>query len=319
MLRTRVCDVFGIRVPIVNAPMAIAARGELAAAVSGAGGLGLIGAMRHDAEWLRAQIRMVRNRTDRPFGVCFVTHWLSNIPELYETALEERVPVVMHSFVDPAPYVPAAKKAGAKVICQVQTIEGALKAAEANVDAIVAQGTEAGGHTGLVSTLTLVRHVVRAVSPLPVIAAGGIADGRSMAAALSLGAQGALIGTAFLASPESGYTPNQKRRILHMSSSDTILTRVFEIARGDVWPDHVAGRADRNAFVDKWHGREEQLRSRLQEAAAELTAAIADDDVSKAPVWAGTGVGLVTDTTAAGDIVRRIASQAERDLRDFQV
>lgn len=299
--------------------MAIAARGELAAAVSEAGGLGLIGAMRHDAEWLQAQIRMVRERTDRPFGVGFITHWLSDTPELYETALGEHVPVVMHSFVDPAPYMPAAKKAGAKVICQVQTVEGAIRASEARVDAIVAQGMQAGGHTGLVSTLTLVPEVVRAVSSLPVIAAGGIADGRAMAAALSLGAQGALIGTAFLASPESGYTPNQKRRILYMNSSDTVLTRVFEIARGDKWPDDIAGRADRNAFVDKWHGREEQLRSRLQEAAAELAAAIVDDDVGIAPVWAGTGVGLVTDTTAAGDIVRRIASEAERDLRDFQV
>jgi nitronate monooxygenase len=319
MLHTRVCDVFGIQIPIVNAPMAIAAGGELAAAVSGAGGLGLIGAMRHDAHWLQAQIRMVRERTDRPFGVGFVTHWLPDTPELYETALEERVPVIMHSFVDPAPYMPAAKKAGAKVICQVQTVEGAVKAAQAQVDAIVAQGTQAGGHTGLVSTMTLVPAVVRAVSPLPVIAAGGIADGRTMAATLALGAQGALIGTAFLASPESGYTPNQKRRILHMNSSDTVLTRVFEIARGDEWPDDIAGRADRNAFVDRWHGREEQLRSRLQEAAEALAAAIVDDDVSTAPVWAGTGVGLVNDTGSAGDIVRRIASEAERDLRDFQV
>ena len=296
--------------------MAGAANGNLAAAVSNAGGLGLIGAMAYESDALREQIRMVRERTDRPFGVGFVTHWLPEMPELYDVALEERVPVIAHSFVDPSPYMDAAKKAGAKVICQIQTVEGALTAAAAGVDAIVAQGTEAGGHTGSNSTLTLLPEVVRAVAPLPVIAAGGIADGRAMAAALMLGAEGVWMGTAFLASPQSAYRPNQKRRILEMTAADTILTNVFDIARGNPWPDHIVGRAARTDFVDRWHGREENLKTRQDEAAAELNAAVGDDDVNIAPVWAGTGVGLVTGSTDAGEVVQKISSDAERILRE---
>ncbi len=315
MIHTRICDLFGIENPIVSAPMAGGAGGELAAAVSEAGGLGLIGAMGRDAAWLKSQIRLVRERTRRPFGVGFVTHWLPETPELYEVALSERVAVVSHSFVDPSPYMPAAIEAGVKVICQVQSVEAALCAAAAHVDAIVAQGTEAGGHTGSISTWTLVPQVSSAVAPLPVIAAGGIADGRGLAAALMLGAEGAWIGTAFLASPESLYSPNQKRRILEMTSADTILTRVFDIARGNPWPAHIAGRAARNAFSDRWHGREAELGTVAAEAVAELDAAVRGDDVTRRPVWAGEGVSFVSATRSAGDVVRDIVDEAERVMR----
>lgn len=315
MLHTRICDLFGIEKPIVSAPMAGGAGGELAAAVSEAGGLGFIAAMGHDAGWLKAQIRLVRERTSRPFGVGFITHWLPEMSELYEVALSERVPVISHSFVDPSPYMPAALAAGAKVICQVQSVEAALCAAAAGVDAIVAQGTEAGGHTGTISVMTLVPQVASAVAPLPVIAAGGIADGRALAAALMLGAEGVWVGTAFLASPESLYSQNQKRRILEMSSADTVLTRVFDIARGNPWPARIAGRAARNAFSDRWHGREAELEAVAAEAVAELDAAVRGDDVSRRPVWAGEGVGLVSSTRSAGDVVRGIVDEAERVMR----
>src|ERR1700674_161996 len=316
MLHTRICDLFGIEKPIVSAPMAGAAGGELAAAVSEAGGLGLIAAMGHEASWLKAQIRRVRERTSRPFGVGFVTHWLPEMPELYEVALSDRVPVISHSFIDPSPYMSAALAAGAKVICQVQSVEGALCASAAGVAAIVAQGAEAGGHTGSISMMALVPVVASAVAPLPVIAAGGIADGRALAAALMLGAEGAWIGTAFLASPESLYSPNQKRRILEMSAADTILTRVFDIARGNPWPAHIAGRAARNAFSDRWHGREAELGAAAAEAVADLDAAVRADDVSRRPVWAGEGVGPVSTTRGAGDLVRDIVGEAERVMRE---
>lgn len=315
MLPTRICDLFGIQTPIVNAPMASIAGGELAAAVSEAGGLGLIGAMGNTPDSLREQIRLARERTSRPLGVGFITHWLPEAADLYEVVLKERVAVIAHSFVDPAPYVPAAKEAGAKIICQVQTVEGALRALEAGVDAIVAQGTEAGGHTGPISMAVLLPQVVAAVSPLPVIAAGGIADGRGAAAAFALGAEGVWIGTAFLASPESGYSPVRKRRILEMSASDTIRTRVFDIAMGDPWPEHIAGRASRNAFSDQWYGREEELKGST-EAAALMEAAMKNEDISIKPVWAGEGVGLVTTTKSAGDIVHDITAEANRILRD---
>jgi nitronate monooxygenase len=316
MIRTRVCDVFGIGVPILNAPMASAAGGELAAAVSAAGGLGFIGAMGHDAGWLRAQIRLVRERTDKPFGVGFISYRLPQLPELFEVTIDERVPVIAHSFADPAPYMPAARRAGVKVIAQVQNVAGALEAARADVDAIVAQGAEAGGHTGFNSVLSLVPDVVAAVAPLPVIAAGGIAGGETLAAAFMLGAEGAWLGTAFLASPESLYSENKKQRILEISAADTVLTRVFDLGRGEPWPEHIAARAARNAFVDKWHGREDQIREDRREAGAELAAGLRADDIDTAPVWAGTGVGQVVDQASASEIVRRIAAQAENVLRE---
>lgn len=316
MLHTRLCDLLEIETPILNAPMGGgSAGGALAAAVSEAGGLGLIGAMsRGGADWLRAQIRLARERTRRPFGVGFISHWIEAMPELYAIALEERVPVITHSFMDPAPYMAAARDAKAKVICQVQNIEGALQAARAGADVVVAQGTEAGGHTGTISTMPLVPHVVDAVAPIPVIAAGGIADGRGLAAALMLGAEGVWMGTAFLASPESGYSPNQKRRILETGLSDTILTQVFDIARGMPWPEWIAGRAARNAFTDRWHGREEALRGRAEDAAAEMESAEASDDADTRAVWAGESVAMVEAVEHAGEIVRRVAAEAERVL-----
>jgi nitronate monooxygenase len=316
MIRTRVCDLFGIDVPILNAPMASAAGGELAAAVSAAGGLGFIGAMGHDAAWLRLQIRLVRERTDKPFGVGYISHRLPQLPDLYEVAIEERVPVIAHSFADPAPFMAAARGAGVKVIAQVQNVAGAREAARAGVDAIVAQGAEAGGHTGFVSVLSLVPDVVATVAPLPVIAAGGIASGETLAAAFMLGAEGAWLGTAFLASPESMYSANKKQRIIEISAADTVLTRVFDLGRGEPWPEHIAARAARNAFVDKWEGREDQIRADRQEAGAELAAGVSTDDVTTAPVWAGTGVGQVVDRASASEVVRRIAAQAEDVMRE---
>jgi nitronate monooxygenase len=315
MIRTRLCDVFGIDVPILNAPMASAAGGELAAAVSAAGGLGFIGAMGHDAGWLRTQIRLVRERTGKPFGVGYISYRLPQQPELFEVAIDERVPVIAHSFADPAPYMAAARRAGVKVIAQVQNVAGALEAARAGVDAVVAQGAEAGGHTGFISVLSLVPDVVAAVAPLPVIAAGGIASGETLAAAFMLGADGAWLGTAFLASPESMYSANKKQRILEISASDTVLTRVFDLAKGEPWPEHIAGRAARNAFVEKWQGHEDELKTDRREAGAELAAGVSADEVATAPVWAGTGVGQVVDRASASEVVRRIAARAEEVLR----
>lgn len=317
MLRTRLQAVLGIDVPILNAPMGGGpANGELAAAVSAAGGLGMIGGMAQGRDWLRAQIRIVRQRTERPFGVGFISHWLPEFPDLYQIALEEWVPVVAHSFADPAPYMDAARAAGAKVICQVRGIEEARQAARAGVDVIVAQGGEAGGHTGTIATLPLVPQIVDAVAPIPVIAAGGIADGRGLAAVLMLGAEGAWLGTAFLAASEAGISANRRKRVLAAQSSDTLYTSVFDIADGRPWPAGVAGRVVRNRFSERWHGHEQELRERRQEAQAELVAAWQADDAEVAAVWAGEAAGLVHRVEPAAAIVRRIVEEAERTLRD---
>ena len=261
-LRTRLCDLFGVEHPVLNAPMGGGdAPARLAAAVSEAGGLGLIGGTTiGGAEWLVAQIREARELTDRPFGVGFISH-LPNTAELMAVALREGVRIIAHSFADPAPFVDAAHDAGALVLCQVRTVDAARRAASAGVDVVTAQGTEAGGHTGLISTLPLVPAVVDAVAPLPVIAAGGIADGRGIAAALMLGAEGVWIGTRFLATRECGVSDAYKARVVAATGDDTVLTDVFDIAIGMPWPDGVSGRAIRNQFVERWENRDDELRT----------------------------------------------------------
>jgi nitronate monooxygenase len=317
MLQTRLCGLLGIEIPILNAPMGGgAANGELAAAVSMAGGLGLIGAVSNGGpDWLREQIRIVRGRTDRPFGVGFISHWLPRSPELYQVALDERVPVIAHSFTDPAPYMEAARAIGATVLCQVRSLAGAAEAQRAGVDVVVAQGAESGGHTGAIGIMAILPQVVDAVAPLPVIAAGAVADGRGLAAALMLGAEGAWLGTAFLACPESGYRDDQKQRVLAIAAGDTVLTRSFDIAGGSPWPDDVAGRVARNAFSDRWAGHEDELRQRLAEVQPEYRERSLAGDPATAPTWAGDGAGLVRRAEPAGEVVRRIAAEAEAVLR----
>ncbi len=230
-LRTRCTTLFGVEHPILNAPMGGGdAPAALAAAVSEAGGLGMIGGSSlGGAAWLREQIRGVRTRTGKPFGVGFVSHF-PGAGELMRVALDEGVRIVAHSFADPTPFVDEAHRAGALVICQVRTVEDARQAAGAGVDVVTAQGTEAGGHTGEVSTLPLVPAVIDAVAPLPVIAAGGIADGRGIAAALVLGADAVWLGTRFLATPEAGVPAGYKDRVLGAGTGDTIFSEVFDLA-----------------------------------------------------------------------------------------
>ena len=181
---------------------------------------------------------------------------------------------------------------------------------------IVAQGSEAGGHTGRISTLALIPLVVDAVAPLPVIAAGGIGDGRGLAAALMLGAEGAWLGTAFLCSPESGYSPAQKQRVLDIGPNDTVLSESFDIFAKNVWPQGVVARAARNEISDRWHGHEEELRSQIDTVRAQYEEALKRRALSVDPVWAGASAGMVTRSEPAGEIVRRIADEAQRIIAE---
>jgi nitronate monooxygenase len=228
VLNTRVCGLFGIEHPVLNAPMGGGdAPAELAAAVANAGGLGLIGGTTiGGVDWLVDQIRRARDLTDRPFGVGVISH-LPGAAELMAAALDEGVRIIAHSFADPTPFVGAAHDAGAKVVCQVRSVTEARRAADAGVDAITAQGTEAGGHTGRIATFALVPQVIDAVSPRPVVAAGGIADGRGLAAALALGAIGVWCGTAFLVANEANQPETQKQRVLAAGDEDTKVTRLY--------------------------------------------------------------------------------------------
>jgi nitronate monooxygenase len=311
VLHTRLCDLFGIDHPVLNAPMGGGdAPALLAAAVSEAGGLGLIGGTTMGgAEWLVAQIRLARDLTDRPFGVGFISH-LPNAAELMNVALHEGVRIIAHSFADPAPFVDAAHAAGAIVLCQVRTVDDARRAASAGVDVVTAQGTEAGGHTGRVSTLPLLPAVVDAVAPVPVIGAGGIADGRGIAAALMLGAEGVWLGTRFLATNECGTSDAYKARVVGADGADTVLTDVFDIAVGMPWPEEVSGRAIRNQFVERWEGREDELRTWAIEHRDEYRSLGADAEIAEKAIWAGEAASFVTGLEFAGDVVRDLVADA---------
>ena len=315
MIHTNLCDLLGITHPVISAPMTGTATAALAAAVSNAGGFGLIGGSGGDANWLRAQIRAARALTDKPFGIGFVSIY-PGLDALVQVALAERVAAIAHSFLDPPPYVAAAHAAGITVIAQVQSVAQAVAAARAGVDAIAAQGTEAGGHTGTQSaTMPLVPAVVDAVGSVPVIAAGGIADGRGLTAALMLGAGGVWMGTRFLASREWAGDAWGQARVIAAGTDDTALTRVYDLAMGRPFPPAYPARAIRNDFITAWHDRDAEIIARSAALRAEVQRAEQAGDAEIAEVLAGNAAGLIHAVEPAGDIVRRIVAEAEAILR----
>lgn len=314
-MRTPICDLLGIEHPVGNAGMAGTAGAALAAAVAQAGGLGGLGGISRDgAEHLRAEIRRVREATDRPFSVNLWVHVMEVAPAFLQVALEERVPSITFSFGDAAPYVARAHDAGVLVLLQVQTVAGAKQAVAAGVDAIIAQGGEAGGHTGGVATMALVPQVVDLAGGTPVIAAGGIADGRGLAAALALGAQAAILGTRFVLAEEA--TPSafeHRERIMAATADDTVFTDVFDIVDGMQWPQGIHGRTINTAFAQEWHGRESELRAQREAILAESgKRGWAPERAQSA--YAGQSAGLVRAVQPAADIVREILREAESVL-----
>lgn len=315
MIHTRICDLFGIDHPIISAPMAGTATAELAAAVSEAGGLGLIGGTTgNNPDWLREQIRLVRERTQKPFGVGFISS-VPGLDKLVQVAIEERVPVITHSFADPSPYVAAAHAAGIKVVAQVQKVSHAKTAALAGVDVIAAQGTEAGGHTGYSGTLPFVPAVIDAVGAIPVIAAGGIADGRGLAAVLMLGAEGAWLGSRFVASHEAIDPDWKKQRAVQASADDTILTKVYDLIADAPFPKDIGDRVLRNRFTSEWHGHDQEVLARREELQEQWNTADQASDPNVSRVQVGNATGLIRNVEPAGDIVRRIVAEAEAILR----
>jgi nitronate monooxygenase len=314
-MRTRLCDLLAIDHPILNAPMGMVAGAGLAAAVSAGGGLGLIGGAFRDPDGVRAELRAAKDLTDRPVGIGFISH-LDETADLAAAALAEGVRVIAHSFADPTPFVAPAHDAGALVLCQVRTVAEAERAAAAGVDVIVAQGTEAGGHTGRVSTLPLVPAVIDAVAPLPVVAAGGIGDARGIAAALVLGAEGVWLGTRFEATPEALVSRDFRQRIVAAGTDDTVLTETFDLAIRMPWPDGIAIRALRNRFTDEWHGREDAVRAWPPERADEYRSGdyLFSRDYGATP--AGESVGVVRGVEPAADLVRRLAAETTAILRE---
>lgn len=315
MITTPLCTLLGIERPIFNASMAGTATGELAAAVSNAGGFGMIGGTnRGGVPWLREQIRIARSLTSRPFGVGFISAF-PDTAELAQAALDEGVAAINHSFADPTPYIAATHEAGAKVFNQVQTLAQAIRAARAGVDLIISQGGEAGGHAGALGTLALLPAVVDVVAPIPVVAAGGIADGRGLAAALLLGAQGAWMGTRFVASKEWGGPAWEQAAVLAASSDDTVQTRLYDLIGERPFPAENPDRMIRNAFIERWSGREAEIPAHREELKAEIASGDERADLSVAGVSAGVVSGLIKTAEPAGEIVRRITQEAEDLLR----
>ncbi|MCC6474768.1 MAG: nitronate monooxygenase [Burkholderiales bacterium] len=313
MIVTALTEMFRLRHPIILGPMGAVSGGRLAAAVSNAGGLGLVGGGYGDPDWLRRELSLASEQARGAWGVGLITWSIDR--RVLDLALGYRPGAFMLSFGDPRPHAPAIKAAGCKLICQVQDLEQARVACAAGADLIVAEGTEAGGHGGSRATLPLVPAVVDAVAPTPVVAAGGIADGRGLAAALMLGAHGALIGTRFYASAEALGHDEAKRRIAAAHGEETARTRVFDIVRGYDWPPAFPGRALRNRFLEKWDGRESDLASALQTEREAYQAAARAGDHDTAVVWAGEAVDLIGSVESAGTLVARIGAQAEARLR----
>jgi len=315
MITTPLCTLLGIEHPIFNASMAGTATGALAAAVSNAGGFGMIGGTNTaGAPWLREQIRIARSQTSRGFGVGFISPF-ADTEELVRVALEERVAAINHSFVDPTPFVAPAHAAGVKVFAQVQTLQQAVVAARAGVDVIIAQGGEAGGHGGGIGSFALLPAIVDAVAPVPVVAAGGIADGRGLAAALLLGAQGAWMGTRFVTSHEWGGQPWEQTAVLAATVDDTVQTRLYDLIKNRPFSADNPDRMLRNPYIDRWQGREAEIPAQREALQREVAAAQDRSDPAIVGVSAGVSAGLISATRPAGEIVQSIVREAEALLR----
>lgn len=312
-LSTAFTKLFGVRHPIALAPMGGSAGGELAAAVSRGGGLGLLGSGNGDADWLAREVPIVAKGTTGPWGVGLWT-WAIDVGAV-ERVLEHGPRAVMLSFGDPSPFAERIRRAGAALILQVTDLEEARQAVDLGADFIVAQGTESGGHGSRRgrSTLPFVPLVVDLAAPVPVLAAGGIGDGRGVAAALALGAAGAVIGTRFQATAEAVVHPSITTAIVEGRGQDTERNRVLDIARGSQWPSRYTARTLGHRYLDQWRGREAELAADPQAQRA-YQDDVARGEVPPLPVWAGEAVDLITDLPHAADLVTTLAAQAEDAL-----
>ncbi|HYN89009.1 MAG TPA: nitronate monooxygenase [Ardenticatenaceae bacterium] len=317
MIHTTACDVLGILHPIVQAGMAGPkhTNAELVAAVSNAGGLGILGCLERPADQAVAEIRRIRALTDRPFGVNFVLHQRDDAA--FDACLAERVPVFSFFRGDPAESVARAREAGARTIYQVTTVAEAIDACAMGVDVLVAQGHEAGGHMGPLPLFGFLPEVVAVAGARPVLAAGGIVDGRGLAAALCLGAAGVLMGTRFLATPESPASAIHKQALLSASGPvATVASGIFDVLWESDWPG-VQARALRNRLTARWVGREGELRAHLAEAQAALQQAQEAGNPEEMILLAGMGAGCIQDLKPAGQVVHDIIAEAAQILHDW--
>ncbi|HZA54181.1 MAG TPA: nitronate monooxygenase [Candidatus Udaeobacter sp.] len=316
MIYTPICDLLGIVHPIVLGGMGTATSAPLVAAVSNAGGFGTLGTSAFNAAQLENEIASINERTEKPFGI---NHLLFQIQEeMFAVTLRAHPRVAAFAWArkdqDLREYFQRAHDAGSKVMYMAGEVPEALRAAEAGADVIVAQGTEAGGHVVWIASLPLVPMMVKAVAPLPVLSAGGIADGRGLAAALALGAEGVLLGTRFMATPEAPIHPNFKQAIVKSDGHDTVLTEIPDLASQRVWPGAMS-RAQRNPFIERWAGREWALRQNAREVGKQVAAARAAGDVDNASLSFGQDAGLIDCVKSVREVVQDLVAEAEEIIQ----
>lgn len=288
--------------------MARIAGGALAAAVTKAGGLGFVGGGYGDLAWIGTQLAIAGTAR---VGIGLITWRLDEEPDLLASALALAPRALWLSYGDPTPYIDRIRTAGAVAVCQVLAVDDARHAVAAGAQVIVIQGSEAGGHgragRGL---LTLIPAVVDAVGPVPVVAAGGIGDGRQLAACWALGAAGIVLGTRLYATPEALDADHAKQRLVDAGGDDTLHTTVFDLLRGPTWPPGYTGRAIANHSTDTWHGREHDLSAVLPAERERYQTAADAGDLDARVLWAGEGVDLIHDVIPAAEIVAHIHDDA---------
>jgi len=316
MIKTLLTTGWGCTYPILNASMTPAATGLLARTVTGAGGFGMIGVNETwTGEDIRRECAIARqNDASLRFGIGFFGWALERSPDLLEVAIEQRPFLISISFIDVAPYAKQVHGAGIVLAAQVQTGRDARAALDGGVDVLIAQGTEAGGHTGDVSTLTMLQIALN-ITDKPVLAAGGIATAQGLAGVLAAGAAGAWIGTPFLVTKEANVTDAARERILAADETQTVLTALFDTLQGFPWPERFKGRALRNELTERWHGHEADAVADPDLIAA-LRAAKANDDFRIANIYAGQSAGLISARCSAADVVTGLGLGAERVLRE---
>jgi nitronate monooxygenase/enoyl-[acyl-carrier protein] reductase II len=317
-MRTRICDLLGIEFPIIQAGMSLFTSAELVCAVSNAGGLGSLGCWRRPVDDFKAQLAKIRAGTKRPFAINHV------VPDLYEDVfkltLEARPAIVSMALADPGDLVRRIHDAGAKAMQQVTTVAQAVQAAEQGVDIIVAQGSDGGGYCGSVGTMALVPQVVDAVKPVPVVAAGGIADGRGIAAAFMLGAEGVNVGTRFLATREAPISDGWKRSILEANAEDAIKVDVLN----DIMPNPgslgygTVLRSLRSPFIDTWNPRRDEASRQATRLLDQLIAFTKEGRIGDIFPAAGQSAGMVKDIRAAGEVVRSLGEETRAVLKGLE-
>lgn len=313
-MRTRATERLGISQPLVLASMGGATDAALVSAVSAAGGLGMLAATWTETPAILAELAAIRSRTNAAFAVNFVLPFAD--PQAIRQCLEAQIPVLSTFRGDPVPLIAEARARGIRTVHQATTLDEVARVAAAGVDVIIAQGNEAGGHGGPEPLWSFLPDAIRAAGDVPVLAAGGIVDGKGLAAVLALGAQGAVMGTRFLASVEAPVAEVWKQAILAARPGDTLYSPVWDLVHGEDWPG-VQVRALKNDALLRWHDRPAALQAHQAEALARLDAGILQGDAREMNLLAGVGAGRITEILPAAQIVAQVMAEARAVLSDL--